>query len=53
MIDVRIIEENEFMSNENFIKIEEFKSLFFKLKKNELSLEMKPGDSDEVVAELV
>ena len=53
MIDDRIIETNEFLSDENFIKIEEFKSFLFKIKQNKLSLQMKLCDFGEVVTGLV
>ena len=53
MIDDRINEAREFMSDDNFIKSDEFKSFLFKIKQNELALQMKPGDSDEVVVGLV
>ena len=53
MIDDRTIEANEFINNENFIKIEEFKSFFFKLKQTKLSLQMKLGDSNEIEANMV
>lgn len=53
MIDDRIIEAHEFMSDGNFIKSDEFKSFLFEIKKNELALHMKPSDSDEVVSGLV
>ena len=53
MINDKIIEANEFMSDDKLIRIEEFKSFLFKMKQNELSLQMKPGNSNEVVAKLV
>lgn len=45
MIDDMIIEAHEFMSDDSFIKYEKFKRFLFKIKKNELSLQMKPRDS--------
>ena len=36
MIDHKIIQVNEFINNENVMKIEEFKGFMFKLKKNKI-----------------
>ena len=53
MTDRKIIEANEFMSDDNLIKTKAFKTFLFKLKENELSLQMKPSDSNEVVTRIV
>ena len=38
MLDDRIIQAHDFVKNDAFIRIEEFKNFLFKVKKNELSL---------------
>ena len=38
MLDDRIIQAHNFVNDDAFIKIEEFKNLLFKVKQNELSL---------------
>ena len=53
MIDERIIQSQEFMKDDDFISFEEFKYFLFKIKKNELTLQLKLGASEEKVAELV
>lgn len=53
MIDDRIIKARDFMDDDNFIKSNEFKKFLFKIKRNELKLQMKPGDSNEEVAGLI
>lgn len=41
------------MKDDNFIRSNEFKSFMFKIKQNELFLQIKLGDSDEVATGLV
>lgn len=53
MLDERIIQAQQFMKDDDFIKSEEFKSFMYKLKQNELSLHVKPRDTDEKVTEMV
>ena len=44
MINDRIKEACEFMKDDNFIRTGEFNSFIFKVKQNELALQMKPRD---------
>lgn len=53
MIDDRIIKAHEFLHDDDFINTKEFKSFLFKIKQNELSLQLNPGDLDEKVTILV
>lgn len=53
MIDDRIIEAKEFMNDDNFIKSNESKCVLFETKRNELKLQMKPRDLDEVIIGLI
>ena len=50
MVDDRIIDAREFMKDDAFLKFEEFKIFLIKLKQNQLSLQLKLGDSNEKVA---
>ena len=53
MLDERLVQAQEFMKNDDFINSEEFKSFLFKIEYNELTLQLKPGDSQEKIVELV
>ena len=53
MLDDRIIQAHDFLKDDAFIKIEEFKNFLFKVKQNELSLQMALEDTQEKVAEMV
>ena len=53
MLDDRIIQEHDFLKDDAFIKTEEFNNFLFKVKQNELSLQMALGDTQEKVAEMV
>ena len=53
MIDDRIIEAKEFMDDDNFINSNEFKSFLFKIKRNELKFQIKPGDLDKKIVGLI
>ena len=52
MLDDRIIQAHNFVNDDAFIKIEEFKEFLFKVKHNELSLQMTLGDTEEKVAKM-
>ena len=52
-MDDRIIQAKNFGNDDAFIRTEEFKNFLFKVKKNELSLQMTPGDTKEKVAKMV
>ena len=47
MLDERIIQDQEFMRDDDFMNSKEFKSFLFKIKQNELTLQLYPGDSPE------
>ena len=47
MLDERIIQGQEFMKDEKFIKLDEFKTFLYKIKQNELTLQLQPDDSVE------
>ena len=53
MLDDRIIQAQDVIKDGAFIKTKEFKIFLFKVKYNELSLQMVLGDLDEKVAEIV
>ena len=53
MIDDRIIQAQKFMKDDDLIDYENFKYFLFKIKLNEMSLELQPRDSEEKVVELV
>ena len=53
ILDDRIIEAHNFFNDDAFIKIEEFKNFLFKVKQNEISLQMTPRDTEEKVTEKV
>ena len=53
MLDDRIIQAHNFVNDDTFIKTKEFKEFLFKVKQNELSLQMTPGDTEEKVTEMI
>ena len=53
MLDDRVIQAQDFIKDDAFIRIEEFRNFLFKAKKNELSLQMAVIDSEEKVEEMV
>ena len=53
MLDDKIIQAHNFVLDDAFIRIGEFKEFLFKLKQNELSLQMTLGDTQEKVAKMV
>ena len=53
MLDDKVIHTQDFIKEDAFIRTEEFKNFLFKVKQNELSLQMAPGDTEEKVAKIV
>ena len=53
MLDDRIIQVDNFVKDDAFIKTGEFKEFLFKVKQNELSLQMTLGDIEEKVAKMI
>lgn len=53
MLDERIIQDHEFMKHDEFMNSKDLKSLLFKIKHNEIILQLQRGDSQEKVVELV
>ena len=53
MLDDKIIQAHNFVSDDAFIKTREFKEFLFKVKQNELSLQMNLGDTQAKVVEMV
>ena len=53
MLDDSIIKAHDFVKDDAFIKIEEFKNFLFKVKQNELSLLMALRDAEEKVTKMV
>ena len=52
-LDDRLIQSKKFMEDDDFIKSSEFKSFFYKIKQNELTLSLFPREDPEKNREMV